>query len=94
MNKIEFWILNIASVAVATLIFAHYRLAKNTQNLNNQIVQMQLYVQNSRQEEVLVDQISKRVAYDSEKLPSLRDLLAKHELKVTLTINGKQKTYP
>jgi hypothetical protein len=51
-------------------------------------------VARARQMEPILDQIAKRIAKVSDNDPQLRLILVKHGMKVTLEVDGKQKSYP
>lgn len=94
MCKLSFWVLNLTSLVLVILFGLQFWLGRKVQVLNNQIVQAQTVVNNAQQIEPILRKLSMRIAQASEKEPRLRDLLVKHGMKVTLNVDGKQKSYP
>lgn len=54
----------------------------------------QAALNNTRQAEVVLDQLAKRIVRGSEVDPRLTNILAKYGLNVTLEVDGKMKSYP
>ncbi len=94
MNRLQFWILNIAGVVLVVLLLAHFALARWNGRLRNELARDQAFINNARQVEPVLDQMAKRIAKGSETDPRLRDILVKYGLSVTLEAQGKKTTYP
>ncbi|MDK3160282.1 hypothetical protein QPK87_27530 [Kamptonema cortianum] len=94
MNFIQWLTLNILSAVLAVLVLASLLLANNAQNLSRQVATGQQTVQMARQSEVLLRQLSLRIAQASDSDPSMRSILSKYGLKVTVPRpDGTTKTY-
>ena len=94
MCKLKFWVLNLTSLILVVLFGLQFWLGRKVQALNNQMVQSQAVVNNAQQIEPILRKLSMRIAQGSEREPRMRDLLVKYGMKVTLNVDGKQKSYP
>jgi len=94
MTKIHLYILNAVGFLLAALVLTNLWLVVSSQSLSVQFLQAQAAINNSRRAEQVLSQLSMRIARDSDRDPSLRALLRKHNLKVTLEVDGKKKDYP
>lgn len=94
MTKTHLYILNAVGFLLVALVLTNLWLVLGSQTLSAQFIQAQAAINNSRRAEQVLSQLSMRIARDSDKDPSLRALLRKHNLKVTLEVDGKKKDYP
>ena len=94
MNKTYLYIFNAVGFCLAALILTNLWLVLSSQSLSVKFLQAQAAVNNSRRAEQMLSQLSMRIARDADADPSLRALLRKHNLKVTLEVDGKKKDYP
>lgn len=94
MNKREFWILNIASLMLVTLLLSHLFFARYNARVSNALAQEQSAINTANNLRTILNQLSLRIAKGSETDPNLRNVLVKHGLNVTLEIDGKKKMYP
>ncbi|MDZ4744258.1 MAG: hypothetical protein SGI98_12680 [Verrucomicrobiota bacterium] len=95
MNFIQWLTLNILSAILAVLILASLLLANSAQNMSRQVSNGQQTVQMARQSEVLLRQISLRIAQASDNDASMKQILTKYGLKVSVpNADGSTKTYP
>lgn len=94
MNFIQWATLNVLSGILAVLILASLLFANNAQNLSREVSQGQQTVQMARQSEVLLRQLSLRIAQASDTDDSMKVILSKYGLKVTIPRpDGTSKTY-
>ena len=94
MSRWQFHILNLTSLALVILFGVQFWLGRKVQTMNNQIMQAQAVVNEAQQLEPILRKMSMRIAQASDREPRLRDLLVKYGMKVTLNVDGKQKSYP
>jgi hypothetical protein len=94
VNRIHLYILNGVALLLAALILTNLWLVTRSQSMALLLAQTQAAVGNSRRAEQILTQLSMRIARESDKDPALLELLKKHNLKVTLEVDGKTKAYP
>ena len=94
MSKFKFWTLNVLSLVLVALLLGHHFFARQNDQLGDAVLRDQAFVNGSRQVEVTLDQLAKRIAKGSETDPQLKKLLTKHGLNVTLETDGTKKNYP
>jgi predicted Zn-dependent protease len=98
MTKAQFWILNTVSLVLVVLSIVQFVTNRTNAQMNNalnqQMNQQQPVINHGQQLEPILDQLAKRIARDSETNAALRELLIKHDLRVTLEVDGKKKNYP
>lgn len=94
MTKIQFKFLTALGGVLAIVILTNVFLASKNQKLNNQVVQYQQIVNDAKQKEVVLRQLGLRIAQTADQDPEMRKLMVKHNLKATLTVDGKKKEYP
>lgn len=94
MNKLQFWILNVASLVLAAMLLGHFFFARHNNKLGAALSSEQAYINQARQLESVLDQLGKRIAKGSDTDPKLKTILVKYGMTVTLEVDGKQKTYP
>jgi hypothetical protein len=94
MTKNQYWVLNVVSFVLVTLMTVQFFVNRSNAQLNDSINQQQAVINHGRQLEPILDQLAKRIARDSETNAALRELLVKHDLRVTLEVDGKPKNYP
>jgi len=81
MQKIILWTL---SGAVSLLLIVNLLLGLSTRKTVNQIQMVQSQVANGSQLEMVLRNLSIRIAMAGEKDPAFKDILKKHELNVKL----------
>ena len=94
MSKCKFWTLNIIGGILVLELIGHYFFARYNDRLGDAVMRDQAFINGSRQVEVTLDQLAKRIAKGSETDPQLNKLLVKYGLNVTLETDGKKKSYP
>ncbi len=94
MAKTHFYTLYTVSFILAVLILSNLGLVLSSQSLSVELLQTQITLNNSRRAEQILSQLSMRIARDADREPALRELLKKHQLQVTLEVDGKKKAYP
>jgi len=94
MNKLQFWVLNAASLVLAALLLGHFFFARANNRLGQSLDRDRNAINNARQLETVLDQLAKRIARGSDTDPKLKNILVKYGLNVTLEVDGKKKTYP
>ncbi len=94
MSKLQYWILNGLGLTLVVLLLAHYFFARSNDRLGDAVVRDQAFVNGSRQVELTLDQLAKRIAKGSETDPKLKQVLVNYGLNVTLETDGKTKSYP
>lgn len=94
MNRLQFWLLNLASAGLVLLLAGHFLLARRNNRIGEQLNREQTYIGRASQVSAVLDQMARRIALGSESDPRLRDVLIKYGLSVTLEAGGKKKTYP
>ena len=94
MNRHQFWALNLASLVLAALLLGHFFFVQHSHQLGDALTRDQVYINNARQLEAVLDQLAKRIAKGSDNDPKLKIILLKYGMNVTLETNGKTKTYP
>lgn len=94
MTRTQFIVLSLVSLTLVVLLLANVGAAYRGQTVAAESIEAQMQLNNSRRAEQILSQISMRIARDSDKDAALRDLLVKHQLKVTLEVDGKKKNYP
>ena len=96
MSRWQFYILNLTSLALVVLIGIQFWLVEKVRALDSEVARNQAIavINNARKIEPILRDISVRIAQASETEARFRDLLVKHGMKVTLTVDGKQKNYP
>ena len=94
MNKIQFWILNLTSLALVLLLVGHFVMVKRNNLLGEALDRDRTAINNARQIETVLDQLAKRIARGSETDPQLKSILIKYGLNVTLEVDGRKKSYP
>ena len=94
MSKLQYWILNVIGLVLVAELLGHYFFARHNDRLGDAVMRDQAFVNGSRQVEVTLDQLAKRIARGSDTDPQLKKLLVKYGLNVTLETDGKKTTYP
>jgi len=94
MTKTQYLILVATSVTLVVLGIINFVLQVKTQQENNLALQYQSYINNAHQGDSTLQQLVVRIAQGSDKDARLRDILAKHGLKATLTIDGQERQFP
>ena len=94
MNKCQFWILNLASLILSTMLLAHFFFVRHNNQLGGALNREQAYINNARQLETVLDQLARRIAKGSDTEPKLKNILIKYGMTVTLETNGQKKIYP
>ena len=94
MNKLQFWIVNGASLLLAGVLLGHFFFARHNNQLGAALTREQGYINQARQLETVLDQLGKRIAKGSDTDPKLKTILVKYGMTVTLEVDGKKKTYP
>ncbi len=94
MTRIQFWILSSVAILLVAVLWTHFIVVTRNGNLNNEIAQRQQVINQARQLEPVLDSLAKRIAKGSDTDPKLKNILAKHGMKVTLDVDGKKKNYP
>ncbi len=94
MNRTHLYILNAAGFLLALLILTNLCLVLTSQSLSVELLQTQAAIANSRRAEQMLTQLSMRVARDGERDPALKELLRKHQLKVTFDAEARKKVSP
>lgn len=94
MNKLQFWMFNVTSAVLVALLLGHHFFSRYNDRVKLALTRDQAAVNNTRQAEVILDQLAKRIARGSEVDSRLTNILAKHGLNVTLEVNGRTKSYP
>ncbi len=94
MNRTQFILLNVIAAGLIVLILVSLLLARENQRINGQVAQYQAVVNDARQAEIILRQMTVRIARGSDQDPELRKLLQRHELKAVLMVDGKKKEYP
>ncbi len=94
MNRLQYWLLNIASAVLVMLLAGHFVLSRLDNRLGEQLDRERAYINRTGQVSAVLDEMAKRIAVGSEADPRLRDVLLKYGLSVTLDAGGKKKTYP
>ena len=94
MTKLQFWILNLASLILAGVLMGHFFFSRHNNQLSEALGREQAYIGNARQLETVLDQLGKRIARGSDTDPKLKNVLVKYGMTVTLEVDGKKKTYP
>lgn len=88
MQKIILWAL---SGAVSLLLIVNLLLGLSTRKTVSQIQMVQSQVANGSQLEMILRNLSIRIAMAGEKDPSFREILKKHELNVKLDGSAETK---
>ncbi|NBS13459.1 MAG: hypothetical protein EBT57_01355 [Verrucomicrobia bacterium] len=88
MQKIILWSL---SGTVSLLLLVNLLLGLNTRKTVNQIQMVQAQVANGSQLEMVLRNLSIRIAMAGEKDPAFKDILKKHELNVKLDAGTEAK---
>jgi hypothetical protein len=88
MQKIILWAL---SGAVSLLLIANLLLGLSTRKTVSQIQMVQSQVANGSQLEMVLRNLSIRIAMAGEKDPAFREILKKHELNVKLDGSAETK---
>ena len=88
MQKLILWAL---SGAVSLLLIVNLLLGISTRKIVNQIQMVQSQVANGSQLEMVLRNLSIRIAMAGEKDPSFREILKKHELNVKLDGGSEAK---
>ncbi|NBQ55409.1 MAG: hypothetical protein EBU36_01940 [Verrucomicrobia bacterium] len=88
MQKLILWAL---SGAVSLLLIVNLLLGISTRKTVNQIQMVQSQVANGSQLEMVLRNLSIRIAMAGEKDPSFREILKKHELNVKLDGGSEAK---
>ena len=94
MNKVQFTLLNVIAGMLAILILANVFVSSRNQKLNNRVIKYQVGINNARQAETILRQMTLRIAQASDQDAELRKIMVRHELKATLTVDGKKREYP
>lgn len=94
MNKLQFWALNVVSLVLAALLLGHFFFVRANNRLGQALDRDRAAINNARQLEGVLDQLAKRIAKGSDTDPTLKNILVKYGLNVTLEVDGKKKTYP
>jgi hypothetical protein len=94
MTKLQFWILNCASLLVAALLLGHFFFSRSNSQIGDALARDQEAIVNAKKLEKVLDQVAKRIAIGSETDPQLAAILQRYGMKVTLDRDGKEKNYP
>ena len=94
MNRFQYWTLNVIGLVLVALLLGHQFFARSNDRIGDAVLRDQAYINASRQIELTLDQLAKRIAKGSETDPQLKKLLAKYGLNVTLEADGTKKSYP
>ena len=94
MNKLQFWVLNVASLVLAALLLGHFFFVRANNRLGQALDRERATISKARQLEAVLDQLAKRIAKGSDTDPKLKNVLVKYGLNVTLEVDGKKKAYP
>jgi hypothetical protein len=94
MNKIQFWTLNIASLLLILLLLGHFFLGQSNDRLGHALERDRAAINNARQLEVILDQLSRRIAQASDSDQRLKTILIKYGLNVTSEPVGAKKKHP
>ena len=94
MNKLQFWTLNLTSLALVILLVSHFSIVARNYRLSEELARGRAAINNARQYAAVLDQWARRIATGSETDPRLKNILAKYSLSVTMDVGGEKKTYP
>ena len=94
MNKLQFWTLNIASLLLVFLLLGHFFFDQRNNRLGQALERDRAAINNARQLQAVLDQLSKRISQGSDSDPRLKTILIKYGLNVTSESMGDKKTSP
>jgi hypothetical protein len=94
MTKAQFWVLNLICLVLIVLLVAQFVINQNNLKLNKEVASHRKTVSNAQKLQQVLDQLTRRIAVDSKTNATMRNLLVKHDLHVTLEEDGKQVNYP
>ena len=94
MTKAQRAFFNVVALLLVVLILADLWLTIKNRSLSRQVNQMQVTIINARRIEPILTQLSLQIAKRSDQDPALRELMKRHNLQVTLDVEGGKKRYP
>ncbi len=94
MNKLQFWTLNTAGLLLVTLLIGHFFFARHVNGLGEALGRDRALINSAQQLEPVLDNLAKRIAKGSDTDPTLKNILIKYGMNVTLEVDGKKKNYP
>jgi hypothetical protein len=94
MSKTQFGILNFVGGLCAVLILCNVVLGRLNNRLNQVLVQTQTQLNAAQQVQTTLQSLAMRIAQAAQTEPVLRDLLKRHDLRVSLNVDGQTKLVP
>ena len=94
MSKAQFWTLNVVGGICALLIVGDVLLGYSNGLLNRSVSSVQSQFNQAQQMQTTAQNLVVRIAQAGQRDNSLRDLLARHDFKVTLATDGQPKATP
>ncbi|MFZ5807464.1 MAG: hypothetical protein ACOY3I_09705 [Verrucomicrobiota bacterium] len=94
MTRNQWVILIVLSGVVGWMLLAQLWLAHKVQGLNQGVIQTQMEINQARQKDLLIRQLTLRIAQEAQQDKPLQDLMKRRDLKVVITQDGVQKNFP
>lgn len=94
MTRNQWVTLIVLSGVVAWMLLAQVWLAHQVQGLNQKVIQTQMEINQARQKDLLIRQLTLRIAQEAQNDKPLQSLMKRRDLKVMYTQDGVQKSFP
>ena len=94
MSKTQFGILNVVGGLCAVLILSNVVLTRLNSRLNQSLLERQNQLNTTQQLQTTLQSLAVRIAQAAQTESALRDLLKRHDLQVTLNVDGQTKLVP
>ncbi len=94
MSQTQFGILNVVGGLCAALILGNVVVSRLNNHLNQVLLETQTKLNATQQVQTTLQSLAVRIAQAAQTEPVLRDLLKRHDLQVSLNVDGQTKLVP